>query len=64
MDRTNPIGSWIQRWERVAVLRRVFYDIVHLRKSARPLILAELDAELKAELAARDAKFRPSPDLP
>src|ERR1017187_8700020 len=38
--------------------RRAFYDIERLRKSARPLTPAELDAELKAELAAKTLAAR------
>jgi ribosome-associated protein len=38
--------------------RRAFYDIERLRKSARPLTPAELDAELKADLAARTLAAR------
>jgi ribosome-associated protein len=38
--------------------RRAFYDIERLRKSARPLTPAELDAELKAELAAKTQAAR------
>jgi ribosome-associated protein len=38
--------------------RRAFYDIERLRKSARPLTPAELDGELKAELAAKTAAAR------
>ena len=38
--------------------RRAFYDIERLRKSARPLTPAELDAELKAELAAKTRAAR------
>jgi ribosome-associated protein len=37
---------------------RSFYDIERLRKSARPLTPAELDAELKAELAAKTLAAR------
>jgi ribosome-associated protein len=38
--------------------RRAFYDIERLRKSARPLTPAELDAELKADLAAKTKSVR------
>jgi len=38
--------------------RRAFYDIERLRKSARPLTPAELDAELKADLVAKAAAVR------
>jgi ribosome-associated protein len=38
--------------------RRAFYDIERLRKSARPLTLAEFDAELKAALAAKTLAAR------
>ena len=38
--------------------RRAFYDIERLRKSARPLTPAELDAELKSDLAAKTAAVR------
>jgi ribosome-associated protein len=38
--------------------RRIFYDIERLRKSARPLTLAEFDAELKAALARKTRAVR------
>ncbi len=38
--------------------RRAFYDIERLRKSARPLTPAELDAELKADLAKKTLATR------
>ena len=38
--------------------RRAFYDIERLRKSARPLTPAELDAELKAALAEKTKAAR------
>ena len=38
--------------------KRAFYDIERLRKSARPLTLAEFDAELKAALTAKTRATR------
>jgi ribosome-associated protein len=38
--------------------RRAFYDIERLRKSARPLIPAEFDAELKAALSEKTRAAR------
>jgi ribosome-associated protein len=38
--------------------RRAFYDIERLRKSARPLTLAEFDAELKTALAKKTRAVR------